>query len=136
MSSKISGSCYCENIHFELTGKPKMVVNCHCDDCKKRNGTAFSTYIAVAENELQLSKGENSLKQYEADNVGIKYFCSDCGSPIYNKNFRLPGLSLIFFGALRNPADFNPQVNVFCSTKAAWVDNINAIPSFQGSIER
>jgi len=136
MENKITGSCYCGKINFELNNKPKIVVNCHCDDCKKRNGTVFSTYIAVSENDFQLSKGENTLKQYEAKNIGIKYFCPECGSPVYNKNFRLPGLSLLFYGALSNPADYKPNFNVFCSTKASWVDTINSIPSFQEAIEK
>ena len=136
MESKISGSCYCGKIQFSLNGKPKIVVNCHCDDCKKRNGTVFSTYIAVAENDLQLSTGQDSLKRYEAANVGIKYFCPECGSPIYNQNFRLPGLNLLFYGALSHPTEYTPDFNVFCSTKAAWVDDIKSIQSFQESIER
>lgn len=136
MENKITGSCYCGKIHFELNNKPKLVVNCHCNDCKKRNGTVFSTYIAVSENDLLLSKGENALKQYEAENIGIKYFCSECGSPVYNKNFRFPGLSLLFYGAFTKPTDFEPNFNVFCSTKHTWVDDIKNIQSFQGAIER
>lgn len=136
MENIVTGSCYCGKINFTINSRPKLVVNCHCDDCKKRNGTVFSTYIAVAENDLQLTQGESSLKQYEADNVGIKYFCSECGSPIFNKNFRLPGLSLLFYGAMSNPSEFEPSVNVFCSTKHEWVDSIKSIASFQESIER
>ena len=136
MENKITGSCYYGKIHFELSNNPKLVVNCHCDDCKKRNGSAFSTYIAVSENDFHLSQGENVIKQFEAENIGIKYFCTECGSPVYNNNFRLPGLSLILYGALTNPAAFKPKFNVFCSTKHTWVDYINNIPSFQETIER
>lgn len=136
MENKIAGSCYCGNIQFKLNNKPKLIVNCHCDDCKKRNGSAFSTYIAVSEKEFQIIKGENTLKQYEAKNIGIKYFCSECGSPVYNKNFRFPELSLIFYGALAKPAGFEPNVNIYCSTKHTWVDDISNIQSFQDSIER
>jgi len=136
MKNITTGSCYCGNIHFELINEPKLVVNCHCDDCKKRNGAVFSTYVAASENDFQITKGDNILKHYEAENVGIKYFCPECGSSVYNKNFRLPGLSLIFYGAFSNPTDFKPNFNVFCSTKHAWIDNINKIPSFQESIER
>ena len=135
MKNKITGSCYCGSIQFELLNKPKLVVNCHCDDCKKRNGAAFSTYIAVSEDNLHISTGGNLLKNYEAKNVGIKYFCADCGSPVYNRNVRLPGLSLVFYGAITNPIVFKPKFNVFCSTKHAWVDDIKDIPSFQNEIK-
>ena len=136
MESKITGSCHCGSIQFELKNDPKLVVNCHCDACKKRNGSAFSTYVAVSENDLILTKGEHTLKQYEVENEGIKYFCSECGSPIYNKNYRFPGLYMIFYGVLSNAVNFNPVFNVFCESKHNWVDAINDIKSFQRSIER
>ena len=136
MENKIKGSCYCGKIQFHLINKPKLVTNCHCDDCKKRNGTVFSTYVAASESDLQFSKGENVLKQYEIKNVGIKYFCPECGSPVYNKNFRFPGFTLVFYGAITESANYEPSVNVFCASKHSWVDDIKNIQSFQEAIER
>lgn len=136
MENIITGSCHCGSVQFELNNDPKLVVNCHCDDCKKRNGSAFSTYIAVSENDLRLTEGEHTLKQYEVENEGIKYFCSKCGSPVYNKNYRFPGLYMLFYGAFTNAFNFNPVFNVFCESKHNWVDAINDIKSFQRSVER
>ncbi len=136
MESKIKGSCHCGSVQFELKNDQKLVVNCHCDECKKRNGSAFSTYIAVSENDLNLTEGEHSLIQYEVENEGIKYFCSECGSPIYNKNYRFPGLYMVFYGAFSQAVNFKPSFNVFCENKQNWVDTIKNITSFQGAIER
>ena len=136
MENKITGSCYCGSLHFELNDNPKLSVNCHCDDCKKRNGSAFSTYMAVSEDDLMLTKGKSTLKQYKVEGVGIKFFCSECGSPIYNKNFRFPGLYMMFYGAFSQPASFAPSFNVFCSSKHDWVDSLRDITSFQASIEK
>jgi len=136
MGIKSDGSCYCGKVHFTIKNDPKLVVNCHCDDCKKRNGTVFSTYIAVHKNDFALTRGESAIKQYKIENVGTKYFCSECGSPIYNENFRLPGLCLAFYGAFSNPTNFNPAFNVFSSTKHGWVDTIKSIPSFQEGIDQ
>jgi len=136
MENKITGSCYCGSVHFELNDNPKLTVNCHCDDCKKRNGSAFSTYMAVSEDDLMLTKGKSTLKQYEVESVGIKYFCSECGSPIYNKNYRFPGLYMMFYGAFSQPVSFAPSFNVFCSSKLDWVDTMSDITSFQASIEK
>jgi hypothetical protein len=136
MENKVTGSCHCGLVRFELKDNPKFTVNCHCDDCKKRNGSAFSTYMGVAEEDLLLNEGENYLKKYKVENSGEKYFCSECGSPIFNKNYRIPGLYLLFYGAFSQPSNFTPSFNVFCSTKHDWVNDINNITSFPGSIER
>lgn len=136
MENIVEGSCHCGKVCFELKDNPKLTVNCHCDDCKKRNGSAFSTYLGVAEKDLLITKGESYLKKYEVENSGEKYFCSECGSPIYNKNYRISGLYIVSHGALSQPDKYTPSFNVFCSTKLEWVDDIKNITSFQESIER
>ena len=136
MENEITGSCHCGLVQFKLNDNPKLTVNCHCDDCKTRNGSAFSTYMGVAEKDLLITNGENYLKKYAVENSGEKYFCCECGSPIYNKNYRVPGLYMVFYGALSQPANFTPAFNVFCSSKHSWVNDINNIRSFQDSIEK
>jgi len=136
MDNHLAGSCHCGAVAFELTGKPKLVVNCHCDDCKKRNGSAFSTYIAVAADDLRLIRGEPLLKKYAVENVGIKYFCADCGSPLYNENFRYPGMYMVFYGSCAEQAKLEPAFNVFCESRHDWVNAIDGLRSFQQGIER
>jgi len=136
MEKNITGSCHCGSVHFELKRKPKLVVNCHCDECKKRNGSVFSTYVAASENDLILTKGKTFLKKYEIENEGIKYFCSECGSPVYNINYRFPGLYMMFYGAFSQAFKFEPSFNVFCESKHNWVDAISNITSFKAAIER
>ena len=136
MIEGIKGSCHCGMVNFELTDKPKLSVNCHCDDCKKRNGSAFSTYMAVLEKDLNITNGAEYIQKYEKPKVGIKYFCKNCGSPIYNQNFRFPGLYMMFYGAFLNPQEFSPSYNVFCSSKHGWVNQLSSLPSFEESIEK
>lgn len=92
--------------------------------------------MAVSDGDFVLTKGEHSLKKYEIKSVGIKYFCSECGSPIYNNNYRFPGLYMLFYGALKQPENYKPSYNVFCESKHKWVDTISDITSFQKAIER
>ena len=136
MENKISGSCHCGTIQFELGSSPKLTVNCHCDECKKRNGSVFSTYMAVSEGDFILTRGGHSLNRYEIASEGIKYFCRECGSPIYNKNYRFPGLYMVFYGTFSQASNFKPAFNVFCESKHNWVDTISDITSFQAAIER
>ena len=92
--------------------------------------------MAVTENDFLVTKGRQLLKSYEIESEGIKYFCSECGSPIYNKNFRFPGLYMVFYGAFTQASKFKPAFNVFCESKHNWVDDISNTKSFKASIER
>jgi len=37
----INASCCCGELNIELEGKPLVNAICHCNDCKKRKGSAF-----------------------------------------------------------------------------------------------
>ena len=136
MENVITGSCRCGAVEYSFKGDPRVVVNCHCDDCKRRNGSVYSTYLAVSEKRVTIAKGEQLLKRYGAENVGEKCFCIECGSPIFNINYRLPGILMMFYGTLDQVKDFTPTYNVYCESKHDWVDEINSIKSFDTSIER
>jgi hypothetical protein len=136
MEDTYTGSCCCGAIEYSFTGMPRVVVNCHCDDCKKRNGSVYSTYMAVPEKRVSFSKGEQSLKKYIIEGKGEKWFCTECGSPVFNINYRFPGMFMMFYGALDRSEEFSPVYNVFCESKHDWVDSIDKLTSFQTGIEK
>jgi len=136
MREKPEGACHCGAVGFLLNRQPGLVVNCHCDECRKRNGSALSTYLAVSESDLEITRGRARVKEYIIEKEGTKYFCMDCGSPLYNRNLRFPGLFMVFYGAMANARGFPPGFNVFCESKHEWVDSIADIRSFNRTIER
>ena len=136
MESNIQGSCHCGDVSFQVAGKPRVVLNCHCDDCKRRNGGAFSTYMVVAESDLHISNSDRSLASYSVEGKGEKYFCTRCGTPIYNKNERYPGLYMVFYGAIKDQNQINPMFNVYCESMAEWVSDLGKLKSFEREIER
>ncbi|WP_038177889.1 GFA family protein [Vibrio rhizosphaerae] len=124
-----SGSCKCGEIQFQLTGDIKKVVNCHCNQCRKMNSMPVSTYGVVLENEFALTTGE--LSAFTLKENAVKHFCGHCGTAIYNKNPRLPGLALVYLYSLDSDHLPEPQVNVFCESKLNWLDNLGEIPNFE-----
>ncbi len=55
------GSCNCGNVQFKVDGDVKRIVNCHCNLCRKMNGSAFSTYVVVLESDFKLTSGSLSF---------------------------------------------------------------------------
>ena len=45
--SKIVGGCLCGKVRYASTADPVMTAVCHCKDCQKQAGTAFSVIVAV-----------------------------------------------------------------------------------------
>src|SRR5438270_275639 len=45
-----TGGCHCGAIRYEITEAPALVYTCHCTDCQRLTGSAFSmAFLAAAE---------------------------------------------------------------------------------------
>lgn len=51
------GRCLCGDIHFKATGKPKWVLWCHCQSCRRHSGAPASVFVAFADDAVSLTSG-------------------------------------------------------------------------------
>ncbi len=121
MSDTLNGSCACGLVKFVLVDAKRNIINCHCHTCRKLNGGAFSSYIAVADDNFKLHEGQDVLTRYVVTENVDKHFCRVCGTPIYNKNRKYPGLIIVPLGALDEVGQMRPTVNIYCDSKLSWV---------------
>jgi hypothetical protein len=131
---EISGSCYCDSVQFKLNVAPRAVVNCHCDFCRRHSGAAFSTYAVVPETAFEISSGQDAIAVFELKADAFKHFCKRCGSPIYNKNARYPGLCMVYLGGLSGCSAIVPTANIYCDSQLAWVPELAGIRNFAEAI--
>ncbi|EDL70687.1 GFA family protein [Vibrio campbellii] len=124
----VQGSCNCKSVKFEVIGEVKKVVNCHCNFCRKMNGSAFSTYAAVLQSEFRLVAGK--VESYGVSETARKHFCKICGTPIYNTNPKYAGLNIVHIGTLDGASSYRPDVNIYGESKVDWLSAISDIPTF------
>ena len=129
-----NGSCACGSITYQLNTDIKHVVNCHCDLCRAHNGAAFSSYAALPHSDLQILQGEEQLSRYAAHG-GVKHFCANCGTPLYNTNEKYPGACMIFLGTLENARNLTPRINVWCESQLPWVNALAEIRHVDQGVE-
>lgn len=136
MTTELSGACDCGAVRYKITGAVRLVVNCHCNSCRRRNGAAYSTYCVVSQGDLAVVQGRESVAIYDVAERGKKRFCAKCGSPLYTENSHYPGLYMVHYGSLTDNSGLVPAFNVYCESKLPWVDAISGIKSFEKAIER
>ena len=56
----VTGQCLCGTISYSIDNQPAMTGVCHCKNCQRQAGSAFSTLAGVPLNELHIS-GEPKL---------------------------------------------------------------------------
>lgn len=99
----LPGGCACGALRYALSAPPLMIYNCHCANCQKITGSAFTVAATVFENALAFTKGAPRRVTWKADSGNERFglFCGDCGSRIANGQVPKEGAPSIGMLSLR-----------------------------------
>ena len=50
--TEIEGGCNCGAVRYRLTGKPMVVAVCHCSNCRRQSGSAFSVNVVLRDDAI------------------------------------------------------------------------------------
>lgn len=135
-SEKISGSCLCGVVTFEIKNEFAHFQLCHCTQCQKMSGSAHASNLFTKPDYITWLSGEDGVHRYDVK--GRKFsnaFCRECGS-------RVPFVSLsgrmlaVPAGSLDGEPNKSPQANIFWPERAAWYDEALQTPHFDRYIEK
>ncbi|EWG51423.1 hypothetical protein FVEG_10395 [Fusarium verticillioides 7600] len=122
----LTGSCMCGAIAYKSDSDAAITALCHCIDCQKWTGGAFTSNAVVAESDFSVTKG--SPKQYDVTGASGKinhhFFCGDCGSSLYTRLDVMPGNIIIKAGGLDNgKANLDNKINVefYCRDRVSYL---------------
>lgn len=123
--SNIQGSCLCGQISYKTTEtEPTMTAVCHCKDCQKQTGTAFSVNVLVPTDTIAF-QGEG-LKQFvvngDSGQSVTRNFCGNCGSPLTTQLAAFNDLSAIKAGTLDDSSWVKPGVQIWCNSVQPWAE--------------
>lgn len=94
----VKGSCLCGGIRYEIDAELGEAMFCHGGKCRKANGSAFALNLPVNITDFKLISGEKILKGYTSSEDTKRFFCSECGSPIYSQLISVPNMIRIRVG--------------------------------------
>lgn len=123
MSSR-TATCRCGQLSAVVNGEPVRVSACHCLDCQKRTGSAFSAQARWPEEKVRTS-GRSKRWAHLADsgNRITHFFCPDCGSTVhYRIEGKFDGLVAIPLGAFDDPYSLSPRYSVWEKRRHPWVE--------------
>lgn len=124
------GSCLCGEVRYRLNAEITELACCHCQQCRKAQGTAFATNAPVDEAEFEFVSGKTVIREFESTPGKFRAFCGNCGSPIYSRRVDLPGILRIRIGGLDTPLAHRPDYHIFAAHKAEWYEICDARPQY------
>ncbi|KAJ5639328.1 Glutathione-dependent formaldehyde-activating enzyme/centromere protein V [Penicillium longicatenatum] len=111
----LTGSCMCGAIHYTAEVDKYLAALCHCTDCQKWSGGAFTSNAVVPRNSLKVTKGTPT--SYDAignsGKINKHFFCPTCGSSLYTELEVMPDMTCVKAGGLDNKeAHMNGKVDI------------------------
>lgn len=127
------GGCLCGTIRYRLNTKPENVIQCHCADCQKASGTGSSLNTLVPTEELEMLQGEPSefTQAVDSGRVLTRFFCSDCGSPLFTRRENAPERTILKVGSLDDPSAVKIVMNVWTGSAQPWTIWDKDLPAFE-----
>jgi hypothetical protein len=123
-----TGGCQCGAVRYEARGEPHHHALCHCADCRASAGAPAVAWIAFAEGEVSVTRGE--LATYEGKNGARRQFCPKCGTGLlYTNAEMLPGIVDVQSATLDEPEA--PGAQIQCAERLDYMRDLAALPEFQ-----
>lgn len=98
---------------------------CHCDDCQRQTGTAFSVIVAFRRGDLLLAGEAAASHTTRAATNGAqreRRFCASCGSPMVTFLADMPDLVLVKAGTLDDRSWLEPDIEIWCESAQGWLE--------------
>ena len=125
------GGCRCGAVAVRASGSPKVVVYCHCRDCRRFSGAPVSLFVGYSAEQVGLPRGEP--KVYESSPGVRRSFCGRCGSPVSFEDDRLPGETYLPVGVFDDPEALEPEKHDWVSRRLRWFDVHDGLPRHEES---
>jgi hypothetical protein len=126
----ITGSCLCGAVEYTVENDMRYVAYCHCSQCRKVSGSAFSAFWDVVEDALSVTKGAEVISTYQKSEDSLLCFCGICGSSLFSRKLKT-GMVYLRLGTLNEAPGVAPQAHLFVGSKASWHEIDDDLPRFE-----
>ena len=119
MPTTLNGGCLCGGVTFEISGKLRDVIACHCTQCRKTSGHHVAA-TACDDDDLKFNKLD-TLSWYRSSDIAERGFCSRCGSSLFYRPSQGHTTS-IMAGSLDGATGLRLSQHIYCSAKGDYYE--------------
>jgi hypothetical protein len=117
----LEGGCLCGKVRYSADAEPIFVGVCHCTDCQKISGSAYSTVLGIPADALKVTGTTKTFtKPGDSGQPTHRYFCPECGSALLHDAAVMPGVMMINVGTLDDPSMVKPGMQIYCDSAQSW----------------
>ena len=128
---EIKGRCLCGAVSYSANADPAFVGLCHCKDCQKVTGSAFSVVLGLPASAVTFTGETKSFtKEGDSGKPVERRFCPVCGTTLADTAAVMPDMIMIGAGTLDDPSWVRPKMQIYCDSAQPWVQLKGEMKSF------
>nr|WP_298101586.1 GFA family protein [uncultured Shinella sp.] len=116
----LSGKCLCGRVEVSVRGEPLRIGICHCMDCRKESGSAFTYYGVWPAQRFECS-GEPSEFRGQR-------FCPHCGSRLFALDGEEAEIKLGILSMA--PTGLVPSYELWVKRREPWLHPVKGAKQF------
>ena len=125
-----SGGCLCGAVRYQLTGKLRPVILCHCKQCQRSTGSLMAATAVRTRNFRLVADG--GLHWYRSSDHGQRGFCGRCGSTLFWQG-RDDTYLAIAAGTLDDDHGLTTVAHIFVADKGQYYQIHDTLPQYESS---
>ena len=130
----VEGGCICGAVRYRVDARPAGVYNCHCKDCQRSAGSAYSASMIVQRTDFAVIAGETETydKTAQSGRIIRQHSCPVCATRLFNEPQSSLDIIVLRPGTLDDSSWAEPVGNIWTDSRAPWVEIDWNEPNFPG----
>lgn len=124
----LTGGCLCGTVRYRLASAPFDAGWCHCRTCQLNSGSPAMAFASVPVADYVVTAGAARLATVKSSAVGLRKFCSECGTPMLMQLGCQPQTVDLSLATLDRPEAVPPQFHIFYASRIAWAASGDGLP--------
>ncbi len=122
MPAPLTGSCLCGAIRYTVGVPVTELRACHCTHCQKASGAAGTVNAVLPSSAFKITQGTPKRYDATADSgrTLYRYFCGDCGSPLYSQRATTPETTVVRAGTLDDSSGMKIATHIWTKSARSW----------------
>lgn len=118
----LSGSCLCGAIRYTISQPVTELRACHCTACQKLSGAGGTVNAPLPSSAFRVTQGTLKRFTMKADSGRTlhRFFCGECGTPIYSQREATPEMVVVRAGAFDNPGEMKIGAHIWTKSARPW----------------
>ena len=117
------GRCQCKGIVYKITSAPLAVYACHCTECQRQSGSAFSLSLLAEKSAVVVEDGKPAVweRQHESGRVIDCLICATCGTRLFHEPRANTKVTIVKAGNLDDTSWLFPVGHIWTQSALPWV---------------